>query len=237
MALPKLGVPYYSLDLISGKEIKFRPFLVREEKALLVANESKDIKTIINTIKNTMSSCISSETPLDMDNIPIFELEWILLNIRMKSVGESSKFMVKCGECGKQNPAKIDLNKVTIENKENAEERKIMLNDSVGITIQQTPYRVLNTTKILDTSSPMNTIIIDVIAESITSVFTNDQVIQRRDFSKKEILEFVESMTQEQLMKIASYYEDPPKIRYEFETSCSCGHVIKKTFEGIADFF
>jgi len=237
MALPKLGIPYYSLNLIGGKEIKFRPFLVKEEKALLMANETKEMKTIINTIKNTISSCISSETPIDMENIPIFELEWILLNIRMKSVGESSKFMVKCGSCGKQIPSRINLNEIIVENKENAAEKKVMLTDSIGVTIQQTPYKVLNTTKILDGNSQMNTVIIDVIAESITSVFNNDEVVMRKDFTKKEIMDFVESMTQEQLMKLSGYYEAPPKIRYEFETTCECGNKVNRTFEGIADFF
>lgn len=242
MALPKLGVPYYSLDLICGKEVKYRPFLVKEEKALLMANESKDNRTIINTIKNTISSCLSPDTPLALDDIPIFELEWLLLNIRMKSVGESSKFMLRCPnpDCKHNNPIRIDLNNVIVDNQENAGEKKIMLNDEVGITVQHTPYRVLNNTKVLESQKnpESNTMIVDVVAESITSVFHGDEVVLRKDFTKKEIMEFVESMTQEQLLKISEHFQTVPKIRYEIDTKCEkCGEPIKRTLEGIADFF
>jgi hypothetical protein len=240
MALPKLGVPYYSLNMISGKEIKYRPFLVKEEKALLMANESKDNRTIINTIKNTIASCLSPDTPLALDDIPIFELEWLLLNIRMKSVGESSKFMLRCTECKHNNPIKIDLNNVIVDNQENATEKRIMLNETVGITVQHTPYRILSNTKVLDNqkNSESNTMIVDVVAESITSVFHGDEVVMRKDFTRKEIMDFVESMTQEQLLKISEHFETVPKIRYEIDVPCEkCGAPIKRTLEGIADFF
>lgn len=238
MALPKLSVPYYTLKLISGKEIKYRPFLVKEEKALLMANESEDSKMIVNTIKNTVSSCISSDTPLDMKYIPLYELEWLILNIRMKSVGESAKFQLKCPQCEKMVPCNLDMTKIVIENEENGKESKIMITDKVGLTIQQPPYDVLEE---IDFKNIENInerkFFIETILKCIVNVFDENQVYNRSDFSKQEISEFVDSMTQSQLEKIGKMLESPPKLSYEISETCSCGNTVERTLKGINDFF
>lgn len=238
MALPKLTVPYYTLKLISGKDIKYRPFLVKEEKALLMASESGDSKMIVNTIKNTVSSCISADTPLDMKYIPLFELEWIILNIRMKSVGESSKFQLKCPKCEKMVSCNVDLSKMDIQNVENGKENKVMITNNIGLTIQQPPYDVLENVDFEDLEN-MNDrkFFMQTILKCIVNVFDENQVYARKDFSEQELSEFVDNMTQDQIIKIGKLLENPPKLSYEIKETCSCGEEIKRTLQGINDFF
>lgn len=238
MALPKLTVPYYNLKLISGKEIKYRPFLVKEEKALLLASESGESKTIVNTIKNTVSSCISPDTPLDMKYIPLFELEWIILNIRMKSVGESSRFQIKCPDCEKMVSCSVDLNKMIVKDAENGKENKVMITDTIGLTIQQPPYDVLEDVNFNDLED-MNErkFFMQTILKCIVNVFDENQVYARKDFTEQELSEFVDNMTQDQLTKIGKMLENPPKLSYEIKETCSCGKEITRTLQGINDFF
>lgn len=239
MALPKLGIPYYSTKLISGKEIKFRPFLVKEEKALLMASESKDSKLIINTIKNTIMNCISPDTPINFDSVPLFELEWLILNIRMKSVGEASNFKLKCSECEEMNACSLDLNTITIDNKENAQEVRIMLTPTVGVTLQQTPYRILEKIDILDIEKvDERKLYIENILECVVNVFDENQVYTKKDFSNKELMDFMDNLTQSQFMELGKHLENPPKLSYTINKKCEkCGHENTRKLTGISDFF
>jgi len=239
MALPKLGIPYFSTKLISGKEVKFRPFLVKEEKALLMASESRDSSLIVNTIKNTIKSCVSSETSIDFDTIPLFELEWLILNIRMKSVGETSKFKIKCEKCEKMNPYDLNLNEINIENKEAAKETKIMLTPTVGVTLQQTPYKILESIDILNIEKEdEKKLFIDNVIECIVNVFDENQVYTKKDFEKNELVEFIDNLTQSQFIELGKHLENPPKLNYKIEKTCeNCGHENIKILSGISDFF
>ena len=138
MALPKLGIPYYTLELISGKTIQYRPFTVREEKALLLANESKDKSGVSNAIRNTLNACIKTEEGEEkvlVENLPMFDVELLFLHIRMASVGEMSEFNYTCSEC-EGSPVvktKLDLRQIKVENRDVVRDNKIMLNDDVGV--------------------------------------------------------------------------------------------------------
>lgn len=239
MALPKLGIPYFSMTLISGKEIKFRPFLVKEEKALLMASESKDSKLIINTIKNTIKSCISSETPFDFDSLPLFELEWLILNIRMKSVGEASNFKLKCDSCGEMNPCVLDMNTLSIENKENAKEVKVMVTPTIGITVQQTPYKILESVDFTNMNNlDERKLFLENIIECVVNVFDENQVYTKKDFTRKELMDFMDNLTQTQFLNLGKHLENPPKLSYEIKKTCEkCGHENVKKLSGIGDFF
>lgn len=239
MALPKLGIPTYNLTLLSGEEIKFRPFLVKEEKALLIAAESEDPKMVVDAIRQTISNCLISDNKVDVDEMPMYELEWILLNIRMKSVGETSKFVVTCKKCKEKNPTSINLEKCEVTNKENTGMKKIMLTDDVGIVVKHIPYKVLNNKNFLDTPvEKSSTAIFDFILDSIESIFDKNQVYKKDTFSRDELKDFVDSMSQDQLLKIVDYIQNPPKIRYNLEIKCrSCEDVMNRTLEGISDFF
>lgn len=242
MSLPKIGIPYYSLNLISGDVIQYRPFTVKEEKALLLANESKDKSVITNTIKNTLNSCISDsgEKKVSVEDLPMFDVENLFLNIRMRSVGEISEFNYVCEDC-EGSPSvktKIDLRNVRIENQEKGNKEKIMLTENVGIEIQNPTFKSFLSRNLLVDSRKNNSILaLEMITDCIVSVFDDKQIYNRTDFSEKEIEEFVDSLTQEQLKKINDFFEKTPKLVYDLEVECPCGQVMKKKLEGISDFF
>lgn len=245
MALPKIGIPYYTLELISGNVIQYRPFTVKEEKALIMANESKDRGAISNAIRNTLNACIMPEEgsePINVENFPMFDVELLFLNIRMRSVGEFSEFNYTCSEC-EGNPVvktKLDLRSVRVENADyaNTDKAKIMLTDDIGIEVNYPPFRTFLGKNGLTEKSANNPIVaIDMIADCISSVYDKDQVHTRKDFTEREIREFVDSLTQEQLKKINQFFENMPKLVYDLSVECPCGVTETKQLEGISDFF
>jgi len=245
MALPKLGIPYYTLELISGKVIQYRPFTVKEEKALIMANESKDRGAISNAIRNTLNACIMQEEgsdPINVESFPMFDVELLFLNIRMRSVGEFSEFNYTCSEC-EGNPivkTKLDLRNVRVENAEYASTKnaKVMLTEEVGIEVTYPPFRTFLGKNGINEKSANNPIVaIDMIGDCITSVYDKNQVYTKKDFSEREIRDFVDSLTQEQLKKINAFFENMPKLVYDLEVECPCGIVEKRQLEGISDFF
>jgi predicted ATPase len=243
MALPKIGIPYYTLELISGKNIQYRPFTVKEEKALLIANESKDKNAVSNAIRNTLNACILQEEnkeKIEIESLPMFDIEYLFLNIRIKSVGETSEFNYTCDEC-EGSPVvktKIDLRKVKVENEKNGDNQKIMLNDSVGVELQYPPFSVFLGKNMVSTAGETDPLMaIDMISDCIVTVYDEKQVYTRKDFTDKEIKDFVDSLTQEQLKKINNFFENMPKLVYDLEVECPCGTVSKKKLQGISDFF
>lgn len=243
MALPKIGIPYYTLELISGKKIQYRPFTVKEEKALLIANESKDKNAVSNAIRNTLNACILQEEKkekVEIESLPMFDIEYLFLNIRMRSVGEMSEFNYTCDEC-EGSPVvktKLDLRNVKVENEDNGENKKVMLTDSVGVELQYPPFRVFLNKNMVSTAGETNPIAaIDMISDCIVSVYDEKQVYTRKDFNDREIKDFVDSLTQEQLKKINDFFENMPKLVYDLEVNCPCGTVSKKKLQGISDFF
>ena len=241
MALPKIGVPYYSLKLVSGKTIQFRPFTVKEEKILLLANESKNQKNISNAIKNVLNSCVMQEegsNPNRVEEMAVFDVELLFLHIRMKSVSEYSEFKYKCEECEgtPEISTRLDLRNIVIENNDKKKENKFMLTKEVGVELCYPPFKVLleneNSSK---EENPFSAL--EIIKNCIVSVFDSNQVYNRKDFTDTDLNEFIDSLTQEQLMKINSFFEDMPKLTYNLEVECPCGVVSKKKLSGISDFF
>lgn len=239
MALPKLGVPYYDLELVSGKKIQYRPFTVKEEKALLIASESKDKSAIVNAVRNTLNSCILQEedNKISIENLPMFDVELLFINIRMKSVGEMSEFNYICEECdgSPSVKTKIDLRKIRVENKDKGGTKKIMITSNVGVELQYPPFKTFLSKNSSEASSSV--LALDMISDCILNVFDEKQVYTKKDFSEKEIKEFVESLTQEQLKKMNSFFENSPRLVYDLEVECPCGKKSTKQLQGISDFF
>ena len=134
MPLPKLEVPTYELKLSSlEEEITYRPFLVREEKILLTAHEGEQ-QDMIRAMKQIMDNCI--ETKINLDELPLFDLEYLFLNLRSKSVGETSDLLVTCKECNKENPISIDLSSIELQFPDEEIDPNIMLTDTVGVLLK-----------------------------------------------------------------------------------------------------
>lgn len=237
MPLPKLSVPEYELELPTTKEkIKYRPFLVREEKILFMAMESQDEKEMVNSVKTIIKNCTNIKRKVE--DLATFEIEYLFLKIRAKSVGESSIFMITCPDDEEtQVEVKINLDEVELE-MDDAHSQKIMLDDSVGVLMK---YPSLDTFVKLNLSSeetPSMDNMFELASTSIDQIFSGDEVWDSKGTSKKEMLEFLESMNNEQFQKIQSFFETMPKLKKTLKVKNPKTEVESDVvLEGLAAFF
>ena len=244
MALPIIGTPTYETTLIStGKPVKFRPFLVKEEKILLMALESKKDKETIAALRTIISNCV--QTPgFDVDELPLFDIEWLFLQLRSKSVGNTVEPIVKL-ECGAEVKVPLNLDEVQPKTTEKHTNTITVFEDKkrkVGV-IMRYPKLDLATrmsgkgAKTGDLSKdPM--LAFEVVKDCVEYIFENDQMHAAEDVGSKEIDSFLESLTQEQFVKITSFFETMPKLEHEVEIFNPCTE--QKQFvvlKGLQDFF
>jgi hypothetical protein len=237
MALPKMNAPLYNVTIPSTKkEVKFRPFLVKEEKSLLLAQQSEDLKVMVNTLKSIIENCIVDK--VDIDKLAIFDYEYLFTQIRAKSVGEIVELLFLCDTCDDdkaKTQVNIDISKFQVEFPE-GHDTKIALFDDVGIIMKNPSLDTLNKLeKIKDGDIDS---IFDVVAECIESVYTTEEVFNTKDQTKQEVIEFLENLTQEQFKKIEGFFLTMPKLRQTVEYDCPvCNKHHVKTMEGLASFF
>lgn len=238
MALPKIAAPQYTLKLPStGKSVKFRPFLVKEEKLLLMAMETSDENSTIETIKQIIKDCTNISVPID--SLPTFDIEYIFLKIRSKSVGESSKVILTAPDDG-ETEVTVDINLAAIEVSEDDEHDKtIKLSDTMGMVMKYPS---------LDTFVKMNitgdderdeiTQVFDLASDCIDNIYDENQVYPGADSSKKEKIEFLEQLTSEQFQMVQKFFETMPKLMHEVEVVNPNTNVTSTvTLEGLASFF
>ena len=235
MALPKLATPQFSLNLPStGKRIQYRPFLVKEEKALLMATQSEDPLDMIDAVKNVIAACIIDD--VKVDDLPYFDLEYVFLNIRAKSVGEIVKLEYRhIGgknyqgfECDAVTPVEINLEQVKVEKKD-GHTNKIQIDDKLGIEMR---YPTLTDVKMVTEGANE----IEMLAKCILSVYDEENVYEPDNL--QDSLGFIESLNNTQFSKIMEFIETMPKLRHTFSYKCrGCGQEDTVTLEGMADFF
>lgn len=234
MGLPKLNnVPKYKIKVPStNQEITYRPFLVKEEKILLIALESQDPVQIATAITDTVTSCVLED--LNEKELKAYDIEFLFLKIRSKSVGETSKIILKCESCEQENEVTIDIDKVHIDVKEI--NNKIEIADNIFIEMKHPSFDSISKNKKLITDSP-TTQVFGLIQESISAVLTEDERIDIRDSSDEEFQEFIESMTQDQFTKIREYIESIPKLSHNVTYTCTnCNTHNNITLEGLQSF-
>jgi len=240
MALPKLNVPVYETILPSTeKVIKYRPFLVREEKILLTAMEDGDEKIITNAVKQILKNCIQGE--LNIDELPTFDIEFLFLRLRAKSVGEKITVGLKpypCvqndgGLCKFSTEVEINLEEVKVKKDEN-HTSKIMIDDTVGIMMGYPDISVLNTAKNKsETEAGM-----DVIKKCISMIFTSEETHEKGSFTDSDLDEFIDSLNTEQFGKIKQFFDTIPKLSHTVKYTCkTCGEEKETTIEGLNSFF
>ena len=236
MALPKLNTPTYELEVPSTDEkIKYRPFLVKEEKILLMAMESKENAQIINAVKDIVSSCTFEK--LNVATMPMFDMEYIFLQIRAKSVGEVSKLKILCPDDKKTYAnAEVDLTEVEVQVDDN-HTNKIELTDDMGM-IMTYPTIDSFTDSGIQTINANN--MLDVIGTCILQIYEQkgEKVYQAKDQTKKELTEFIESMNSNQFKKLQSFFDTMPKLTHTIKVK---NPKTKKTSDvkltGLNDFF
>jgi len=237
MALPKIEVPTYELTLPSeDKKIKYRPFLVREEKILYIAMETGQNKEMINALKDVVGACTFDV--LNVDRLPIFDIEYLFLQIRAKSVSEITKFRAICPDDGKTYvETEVDLTKVEVQ-VDDEHTNRIMLESerNLGLVLK---YPTL---KNYDVGRGLDNIEIDkvfnILIDCIDHIFEVDKIYPAKDTSKQELKDFIEGLPQDAFTKIKTFFDTMPKLKHEVEVTNPNTNVTSKVvLTGIADFF
>ena len=212
MALPQVVLPTYELEIPSnGKKIKYRPFVVKEEKLLLLALESEDEKQIEDAVKQLLKGCIQSRVKIE--DLAVFDLEYIFLQIRAVSVGEIVELMLLCEDDGEtQIKYNLNLTEVKVEKPE-GHDNKIMLSDDMGIIMKYPSFNEFVKSSIIG-SAPSADGVIEIVAGCIDQIFDGEDVYDSSTTSKKEFVTFMENMTNSQFEKIQKFFETAPKLKH-----------------------
>lgn len=237
MALPVMNTPTYELTIPSTKQkLKYRPFLVKEEKALLIAQQSDNQQTMLDTLKGVISACTFNK--INVDALAVFDIEYIFIQLRAKSVSEISELIFSCLECGDPKAKikiEIDLTKISVKFDPN-HKTDIDLIDDVGVTMKYPGLEMLN--KYKDISDEDVDAVFDLITSCIDSVYDANAVYAASEQTKEELENFVNSLTQEQFQKIQFFFQSMPKLEKELEFSCPvCGFKHNETVQGLNGFF
>ncbi|HJO10340.1 MAG TPA: baseplate protein [Verrucomicrobiota bacterium] len=239
MALPKLNVPVYEAILPSTeKVIKYRPFLVKEEKLLLTALEADDSKALSSAVKQIVNNCVQGE--LDVDNLSTFDIEYLFLRLRAKSVGEKVTVGLRPWGCPKnegklcENSTSVEINLEEVKvDKSTASSSKIMLDDKIGIKMK---YPDIDSVNIMGTSSDAAGM--DIIRGCVDMIFTEEETYERDSFTDKELDEFIDSLNSQQFKLIKDFFDNMPVLTHTVKYKCeTCGEKKETTLTGLNSFF
>ena len=235
MALPKVNTPTYELAVPSTDEkVKYRPFLVKEEKILLIAMEAQEQSGILNAVKDIVKSCTFDK--FDVNRAPIFDIEYIFLNIRAKSVGEVSTVNLRCPDDNETFvQTEIDLTTVNVQITE-GHTNKIELTDEMGIIMQYpTLDSFTDSTTVINASN-----MLDVIASCVSQIYDKkgEDVYDAKDSTKQEIVDFLESLNSKQFLEIQKFFDTMPKLTHTVNIENPETKVKSDiTLTGLNDFF
>ena len=240
MALPMMNTPTYNMVVpSSGVTVRFRPFLVKEEKALLLAQQSEDVMVMVDTLKSVVKTCVMDE--IDASKLATFDLEYMFTQIRAKSVGEVIELILPCdndhGEDNEKARVKIsiDLTTLQVEKGEN-HQSKIDLFGDVGIVMKYPTIDVMKKLETLDTDNLDK--IFDVVALSVDYIYQGEEIFYAKEQKHEEILQFLNNLTSDQFLKIQNFFATMPRIKKEIEYTCPvCQKHHKKMLEGMQSFF
>ena len=238
MPLPKIAAPTYTLELPStGEEISYRPFLVKEEKVLVIALESEDTKQITNAIKTVIKNCILTKG-IKVEALPTFDIEYLFLNIRGKSVGEEIEVNVYCPDDGEtQVPVTIDLDDINvIKNDEHT--NKIKLDENLMMEMRYPSLdEFIKNNFDFESKNQMDQSF-ELIASCVDSICTEEDVWAAADCTKKEVTDFLESMNSSQFKGVEKFFETMPKLSHTISVTNPNTKVKSDVvLEGLASFF
>jgi len=240
MALPKLDVPTYEIELpISKKKIKYRPFLVKEQKNLLMALESNESSTIQQNVRDILNNCTLTEG-INIDKLPIIDVEYYFINLRSKSVGEIVETRYRCNNeveekvCGNIMEASVNLQNIQPYREEEVSP-EIQLTDKVMIKMKYPEFGIIKDSLNME---DITEVTFNLISESIEYIYDGDQFYYAHEAEPGEMLEFVEGLNQAQFEKVEHFFNNLPKLKETVEMTCSkCGFYHKIDVEGLENFF
>ena len=247
MGLPTITVPQYTLTIPSTeKEVKYRPFLVKEEKILLIALESENQNQIIDATKTIIQNCIYGD--IDVASMPTFDLEYIFLQLRGKAKGEDVELKFTCPTCEGEIAVSVNIDDIKVLTQD-GHDKNIKLTDNLGVVMKYPSVELQS--KIESTTKDKNNIdtLFYTIINCVDYIYDNEHTYPAKDHTEKEMTDFIESLTDEHFQKISNFFETMPKLKHEIEIHCEnkvkgkgkekkvCGHKEKKMLEGLANFF
>lgn len=234
MKLPTLNTPKYSLVVPStGQSIEYRPFLVKEEKVLLIAQQSEKPEDISRAMLNVIDSCTFGK--LNMDELTGFDIEYIFIKIRTKSVGEEVEVGIKCESCNGLNNISINLEEIELTSSAKLPD-KIMLSDSIGFVPKHISLREIE--KIAKNQNDSGKVLIQTIAATIKTIFDESDVYDLSQASYEEIDEFISSLSRQQIAKIEDIIKNTPKFEKNISFKCiHCECKNEHTLSGLQSFF
>ena len=238
MPLPKIATPTYELELPStGETLKYRPFLVKEEKLLVIALESEDNKQITNAIKAVLKSCVLTKG-IKVEHLPTFDIEFLFLNIRGKSVGEELEVNVYCPDDETtQVPVTIYLDDIEVQRDEE-HTNKIKLDDSIMMEMKYPSLDQFIQNNFDFEGEPGIDESFELIATCIEKIYNEEEVWSMSDCTKKEVKDFLESMNSSQFKDIEKFFETMPKLSHTVKVKNPVTDVESDvTLEGLASFF
>jgi hypothetical protein len=248
--LPTIEQPTYEIKLISSdKPVHYRPWLVKEQKIMMMAAEAKEIETTLRAIKQVIKNCVVD--PIKVDELPLADLETLFINLRAKSMGEVMQLYFKCTnqvpdtnpqmmsslgyaykECGMI--IEVPVNLLEVKQVNNNIPKKIMLSDKIGVIMKYPSLDMVDKLAAANDSSAIFTI----VASCIEQIFDEKGVYKTKDATQEEIYTFVENMRQDAFEKLTEFVDNVPKSRYETKKKCpKCGYDHDFVLEGISDFF
>ena len=232
MSLPVINTPTYELVVPSTKEqLKFRPFLVKEEKILLMAMEEEDTKHMVNAVRTIVDNCTFKT--LKVNKMPMFDLEYVFLNIRAKSVGEVASVKVLCDD-DKETYVDIDIPLEEIQVKFHKDHTNLIdLTDDIKIEMSYPTFEMIDSFESENTKA-----IFDLMGKCVERVIDGETIHERADFNKKELTDFLDSLNTKQFAEMQKFFETMPKLSHEIEfTNPNTKKKHKKTLEGLNSFF
>lgn len=235
MALPKLNeLPSYSVTIpSSGQETTFRPFLVKEQKALLIALETQERRDILRAVIRTINSCI--EEPLS-GSLTTFDVDYLFTKIRAKSVGETANIQMTCSECESVNDITVDLEDIEVDG--DVPDSRIQITDDVSVQMRLPTYEDFLNNKELYASPTVTETLLHLIISCMDSILTEEERYSIKDESPEDVVNFLESMTSEQFERISKFATSIPSVSKEISFTCgSCGHENSSSLKGIDHFF
>jgi hypothetical protein len=239
MALPIQNATLYTATIPSTKqEVKFRAFLVKEEKALLIAQQSEDPTVMMDTLKQIIKSCVKTE--LNIDTLALFDIEYIFAQLRSKSVGELVEIVVACDVCAdEETKARVklnfDLSKLEVDFPAE-HNKKIPLFGDVGVVMRYPSLNIIKDFENIDQTDAES--IFKVVTKSIDFIYDGDELHYAKDQTREELQEFLENLNQDQFKKIQQFFETMPKLSKSVQYDCPvCKHHHEKVIEGLSSFF
>ena len=234
--LPRIATPKYDMIVPStGESITYRPYVVKEEKILLIAFESQDDTQIEKSVLDIIKTCIESK--IDLNKLTTFDIEFMFVTLRSKSVGEGIKLNMKCEaeDCEEFNEVKINLDDLNVANLDEKIDKHIKLTDDISLDMRWLKANDKLTEAQRKTQTDM---IIHSAAKAIETIYSGEEIHTTKDVTNKEVVEFVESLSTDQFQSMTEILSKAPYLNYTMKWNCKkCDHSHERELNGLADFF